>query len=235
MTHGREQSPEEGEAARRGASDQRFVRQSEAQMSRRSRSRNIYVARAAAPVLSVIAGSVLVSLPSARADAIWSDSSGDWNVSSNWLSTNGTVLPPGTGVVATPNTGPITFIGNGGSVSFGGPDVGVNRFDIGYSAGRDFAGTGALTMTAGAINTDQDHVIGDGATGTLNVAGGSFYTKDTKHTFVGVTADGTVNLTAGNIYLSRYGFESGGGVGTLNMSGGNLEFRAFDGTLIDTS
>ena len=58
-------------------------------MSQRSRSRNIHVARAAAPVLSVIAGSVLVSLPSARADAIWSDSYGNWNVSSNWLSTNG--------------------------------------------------------------------------------------------------------------------------------------------------
>src|SRR5204863_86034 len=155
------------------------MRQSEAQMSQRSRSRNIHVARAAAPVLSVIAGSVLLSLPSARADAIWSDSSGDWNVSSNWLSTNGTVLPPGTGVVATPNTGPATFIGSGGGVhnvtitSVSGSGSIAYRKNTGATVTFDIAGNntwaGSMSPAGNGTATSAYGILAKTGVGTLTL------------------------------------------------------------------
>src|SRR5262249_9118835 len=144
---------------------------------------------------------------------------------------------PPNGPVATPASGPNVFIGNNGTVSFNGADTGIQSFRLGFaftgSGSTTNPGTGTLTLNSNVMNTDQDSTIGDGATGTLNIVNGTFYTKDTKHLFVGASADGTVNLSGGNLYLSRYGLESGGGLGTLNMSGGNLEYKQFSGANTD--
>ena len=66
--------------------------------------------------------------------------------------------------------------------------------------------------------------IGDGASGTLNISGGLFYTKDTKHVFLASLNDSQVNLSAGTLVLSRYGIEQGAAFGTFNMTGGTLDY-----------
>src|SRR3954469_6524745 len=131
-------------------------------MARKNRSHIVHIARAAAPVLSVLAGGVLTSLPSARATT-WIGATGNWN-DTTWT---GTPNPPNA-PVATPNTGPTVYIGNNGTVNFNGGDTGVSAFRIGFAftgvSSTTNPGTGTLTLKSNVINTDQDSTVGDGAT-----------------------------------------------------------------------
>jgi fibronectin-binding autotransporter adhesin len=199
------------------------------------------LACAAAPVASLLAGNLLIGVGQVRGDAYWTDATDNWNTTSAWLATQGNILPPGTGFFASPGSGPaFVNIGNGGTVTFNGPDVGVQRVYVGYGAGVNFrpnAGAGTLNITSGTISTAQDFVWGDGAAGTINVNGGTLvFNADSKHMIVGSTGDVTVNLSSGNIQTARYGFENGGGAfSTFNMSGGNFEFKLQAGGLINNA
>src|SRR5262245_54915434 len=99
------------------------------------------LAFAAAPVVSVLIGTGEL-----RADTFWTDGADNWNTTSAWLATQGNALPPGTGLLATPASGPgFVNIGNGGNVTFNGPDVGIQRLYVGYGTGwlyRPNAGAG---------------------------------------------------------------------------------------------
>jgi fibronectin-binding autotransporter adhesin len=190
------------------------------------------LACAATPVVSLLAGNLLFGTGEVRGSAYWSGGTGNWN-DATWVLDGGNTVPPGNGQVAAAQAGPVIVgVGNNGNVTFTGPDVGMRAVYIGYAAGNNFRpnpGTAVLNVTGpGAINTSQDMVWGDGASGILNINGGilSIGGDSSKHIIVGATADFTVNLSSGNLWLPRYGLENGGGAfSTLNMTGGNLEFK----------
>ena len=176
------------------------------------------------------AASLLVFVHSADA-ATWIDGAGSWNSTANWA---GTPNPPtGDLTVNSANTGSFlnsgswaeADIGNNGTVTLGGVDTGIMRLRLGYAyPGATNPGTGVLNIDSGTVATDQDNVIGDGASGTLNISGGMFYTKDTKHTFLAAFNDSQINLSGGAMVLSRSGIEKVAGFGTIDISGGVVDF-----------
>ncbi|WP_353568289.1 beta strand repeat-containing protein [Haloferula sargassicola] len=95
-------------------------------------------------------------------------------------------------------------------------------------------GEGTYTLQAGTLNVGNWLAIGrNGATGTLNVEGGTFTKTGNGNATIGTTTDGvgtinlsggTIDLTTGSLFLS----ENGGGTGNCTISGGTMYIRTGD-------
>src|SRR4051812_18195579 len=132
-------------------------------MSGKRNAKLLQAVLATAPVLTGL-------MVSQRAHATtWIGAAGSWNSAANWA---GTPNPPlGDNIVNPANSGsflnsssfPEANIGNNGTVTLGGINVGISRIRLGYAFnGATNPGTGALSIDSGSFVTDQDSVIGDG-------------------------------------------------------------------------
>ena len=122
----------------------------------------------------------------AKADTVWSGTTGAWDVPGNWV--GGAVPNPGSGT---------TFI-NGGTAQLG---VGVSGttggpfFEIGQG------GNGALSISGGHLSSLSSTYLGDRNIGTATVSSGTWIISSSL--YVGYYTSGTLAISGG--YVSSAG------------------------------
>jgi hypothetical protein len=148
----------------------------------------------------------------ARADATyWTGSSGSWTQSSRWQ--NGV-----------PTSSKIAFIGNNTTATISAAASASNVY-VGYESGASYAGT--VQLNSGSLTIGTSLYVGfmSGATGTLNMAGGSL-SAPSEHIGDGGTGTLTQSSSTNTVASTLYVGYAVGGAGKYNLNGGALTVNA---------